>query len=655
MAEEKNSLDIDDWLDDLEEDKAGSHSEEPLGDLDQSDIDALLGGGGAPVAADEGGELDQSDIDALFAGADKSAAGKPAAEPVAAESGAGEEVAELDQSDIDSLLAGTGSGVSDSGTAGGDLDQSDIDELFAASPKGSGGGTPAGQSGEAGKDDVDALFAEMEQGADEAETVNFSEVVAAEPSVAASEEDGTFGLPADSGFDDDEFDFGDLPDIPDETTVGSGQGGEEDIFAPSRDRGGELPDFLAQASGGSRKGAEATGKQKMPFALPVDMNKKVMGITALALALLVGGGFFFLRGEKPEPAVPLALQEEQLAGRPVGQPVPEPVAPVNVPPMVVDSQLRMAQSGEAMSIELTAMDEDKDPLQFEIVTPPKYGRLSGDVPHLTYLPSKDFPGEDSFEFRVSDGRHTSNPAKVSILGPEKQPEPVVAEKSKEETKPKRASVGARNIQLNILSTEPLVINWKKAWARANKAPFGPKVSVEIVDKKLSGTLTRLDQSRHRYVPDRNFSGREVIRYRFKQGGTRSKVSELVINVARGDWPPELRLRPLAKAYTVGESVVLDAGETRDDAPDSLVFSWEQISGTPVQMEALNDEASAISFVVPSSFSRGETARIVIRVTAIDRGGQRADKNVEIATVSRHKSALWGFDDSASPSSGGALR
>lgn len=56
MAEEKSGLEIDDWLDDLAEDKPGTP--EASGELDQSDIDSLLGGGTAssgPVSDDTGG------------------------------------------------------------------------------------------------------------------------------------------------------------------------------------------------------------------------------------------------------------------------------------------------------------------------------------------------------------------------------------------------------------------------------------------------------------------------------------------------------------------------------------------------------------------------------------------------------------------------
>ncbi|MCG2822952.1 MAG: hypothetical protein L6364_04590, partial [Desulfobulbaceae bacterium] len=208
MAEEKSGLEIDDWLDDLAEDTPGAPAEEMSGELDQSDIDSLLGGGAAasgppPASDDDGGELDQSDIDALLGGG--------SAPPVsAAGGGGGEGFAELDQSDIDSLLGG---GEEPAVAAGDDfdLDQSDIDGLFAGTEEEKGTGEPAMTQGlgAPSKDDLDHLFSDM--GDDEparAETVSFAEVAQGGSEKAGSGAPGeeSFGLPDDGGFDDDEFD-----------------------------------------------------------------------------------------------------------------------------------------------------------------------------------------------------------------------------------------------------------------------------------------------------------------------------------------------------------------------------------------------------------------------------------------------------------------
>ncbi len=112
MADEaKSSGDIDDWLADLDEESGEADAAAPAGELDQSDIDALLGNtvpvaageASAPVATGDGAlELDQSDIDSLFgeAGQAAAAAATPAATaPV-------EAMEDLSQAGIDELLGG---------------------------------------------------------------------------------------------------------------------------------------------------------------------------------------------------------------------------------------------------------------------------------------------------------------------------------------------------------------------------------------------------------------------------------------------------------------------------------------------------------------------------------------------------------------------
>lgn len=192
MTEEKAGLEIDDWLDDLADDKPDTPAAEASGEMDQSDIDALLGGGEAasePSSAEDdgGGELDQSDIDALLGGG--------SAAPVSADGGGGEGFAELDQSDIDSLLGGGEGPAKENGPAlasddNFDLDQSDIDGLFnsAGEEKDSPETSLTEGLDAPSKDDVDQLFSNM--GADEpdhTETVSFAEV--------AQEESEKAGLP----------------------------------------------------------------------------------------------------------------------------------------------------------------------------------------------------------------------------------------------------------------------------------------------------------------------------------------------------------------------------------------------------------------------------------------------------------------------------
>ncbi|MFH1021008.1 MAG: Ig-like domain-containing protein [Pseudomonadota bacterium] len=496
------------------------------------------------------------------------------------------------------------------------------------------------------KDDLDSLFSDI--GGEEPErpeTVSFAEVAQGGSGKAPREDN--FGLPDDGGFDDDEFDFGDLPDIPDEGTIAGGtapQGGmgDEDIFSPASSAA--LPDFLAEATMDSTRDKPFAADTDHPFIPPPKAGKKKgLAIGAFFLVLLMGGGGYWYmmnnkKGEMPAP-VPPPAQEKPVAPPAVVVPM---APPPNVAPVAGESRWRMTKPNEALPIELSGTDENGDPLKYEIVSPPKFGRLSGDLPKITYLPNLDFPGEDGFEFRVSDGQLASAPAKVGVMGPE-EAKPVAAEASKECPPEERPEVAAANVRLKTMSTAPLTINWKKIWAEANTEPFDDKVSVEILGgAPLRGGLHRLDRSRHLYEPDRYFGGKEEVRYRFKAAGVVSKAGKVIITVKANDKPPVLVLRPVADAYQVGENVVLDAGLTRDDSPGGVQYAWEQLTGPPVGLERLSGQASAVSFVVPSFFRGEQKTRIVIRVTATDPGGQRASKEIGITPVSRRQTALWGI-------------
>lgn len=68
----------------------------------------------------------------------------------------------------------------------------------------------------------------------------------------------------------------------------------------------------------------------------------------------------------------------------------------------------------AVAVTLLATDADGDTLTFDVLTQPQNGSLSGDAPNLTYTPSPNSFGPDSFTYRANDGTVDSNVATVAI-------------------------------------------------------------------------------------------------------------------------------------------------------------------------------------------------------------------------------------------------
>jgi Ca2+-binding RTX toxin-like protein len=92
------------------------------------------------------------------------------------------------------------------------------------------------------------------------------------------------------------------------------------------------------------------------------------------------------------------------------------VTPVNDAP-IANNQNVTTPENIARAITLTGSDVENDPLTFAIVTGPTNGALSGLNPNtgaVTYTPSTNFNGADSFTFRVNDGQTNSSVATVVI-------------------------------------------------------------------------------------------------------------------------------------------------------------------------------------------------------------------------------------------------
>ncbi|KPJ64960.1 hypothetical protein AMJ44_11695 [candidate division WOR-1 bacterium DG_54_3] len=83
-------------------------------------------------------------------------------------------------------------------------------------------------------------------------------------------------------------------------------------------------------------------------------------------------------------------------------------------PPIANNQSVITDEDVPVVITLTADDADGDSLTYAVASNPSHGSLSGAAPNLTYMPSTNYNGSDSFTFKVNDGTEDSNIAIINI-------------------------------------------------------------------------------------------------------------------------------------------------------------------------------------------------------------------------------------------------
>ena len=202
-------------------------------------------------------------------------------------------------------------------------------------------------------------------------------------------------------------------------------------------------------------------------------------------------------------------------------------------------------------IVLSGRDHDGDSLTYSIITEPTHGRLTGTVPNLNYSPERDYNGQDSFTFEVSDGQADSAAAMVSInITPGNDPP-----KANDDSATAEEDTPIVTIDVLKNDSDP-----EKDRLVVVKASQGSNGSVNI---NTDSTIT--------YTPGKNFFGNDTFTYTISdgRGGIDTATVNVTINAVNDT--PSIRSKPVETArvwalYTYGV-VAKDP-----DPQDKLVYS-----------------------------------------------------------------------------------
>jgi hypothetical protein len=228
----------------------------------------------------------------------------------------------------------------------------------------------------------------------------------------------------------------------------------------------------------------------------------------------------------------------------------------------------------AAGIALQGTDADNDPLSYSIVTGPTKGSLSGAAPNLTYKPSANYHGTDSFTFIVSDGKVSSAPARVSISVTPVNDAPVAMGKSV--TTPQGTALP---ITLDATDVDGDTLTFAVVSGPANGT--------------LSGTAPNLT-----YTPAASFSGTDQFSFRANDGIVNSATATISITVTPTDSLPlpwtaqQIGSGNLPGSVSFSGGVyTLSGSGALGGTQDALNFTWMTLSGNgeiSAQVSKLSD-------------------------------------------------------------------
>ena len=215
--------------------------------------------------------------------------------------------------------------------------------------------------------------------------------------------------------------------------------------------------------------------------------------------------------------------------------------PFGSSPPIANNQNVILLKNTAKSITITAEDPDSTTLSYMVVTQPENGTLSGTAPNLTYTPTTDFVGTDSFTFKANDGTSDSNIATVSLAV--NQPRPPVA-----------------NTQSVIVTK-----NTVKSITVTAEDPDSTTLSYMVVTQPENGTLSGTVPNLT-YTPTTDFVGTDSFTFKANDGTSDSNIATVSIEV-QGEQTGADQYAP---------SLLL-TGSNYNDTPNSASLQLNQFS------------------------------------------------------------------------------
>jgi Tol biopolymer transport system component len=267
------------------------------------------------------------------------------------------------------------------------------------------------------------------------------------------------------------------------------------------------------------------------------------------------------------------------------------------PPVATPQSITVAEDGVA-PITLAATDPDGDSTSVFIHRYPSRGTLTGTPPSISYRPSPELSGPDSFEYEVQS-RGLSAIATVTIDVTPVNDTPVAIGRSVNVTEDSSAS-------FTLTGTD----------ADSTALTFA------IVGRPSHGTVTGTAPNLV-YTPDRDFRSNDVMTFTVSDGSSTSTEASITFLVANVDDAPTARGSQLTTVEDTALTIALDATDVDGDALSFSIVTAPTLgvlvgSGSGVNYHPHTNATGTDRFTFRASDGRtAVTAEVTIAITGAD--------------------------------------
>ncbi|MEM8670113.1 MAG: Ig-like domain-containing protein [Planctomycetota bacterium] len=295
----------------------------------------------------------------------------------------------------------------------------------------------------------------------------------------------------------------------------------------------------------------------------------------------------------------------------------------NEAPTAVDDSADVNEDGSVLiDVLFNDSDPENDALTVQSFTQPSNGSVSNDNNFLTYTPSANFNGSDSFTYTINDGNGNTASAVVTINVASVNDAPVAVDDSVETNE-------GESVQINVLSNDT--------------DPDNDTLAVQSFTQPSNGTVAN-NNNVLTYTPAANFSGLDSFTYTVDDGNGGTDSAVVTIDVAAQNDSP----------VAVNDSV-----ETTEDVPI-------QINVLSNDTDPENDTLTVQSFTQPSNGSVSNSNNVLTYTPAanfngsdsfsytINDGNGNTDSAVVTISVSAVNDGPVAVDDEATTDQGEAV-